>query len=41
MGLKVALMVQLAPAAKLEPQSFDAPKSPLATMLVMLSAVVP
>lgn len=40
-GLKVTLMMQLAPAAKLEPHVFVRLKSPLATMLVILSAIVP
>jgi hypothetical protein len=40
-GLKVTLMVQLASAARLEPQVFVWLKSPLAAMLVILSAVVP
>jgi len=40
-GLKVTLMVQLASAARLEPQVFVWLKSPLAAILVILSAVVP
>jgi hypothetical protein len=40
-GLKVTLMVQLASAARLEPQVFAWLKSPLAAILVILSAVVP
>jgi hypothetical protein len=40
-GLKVTLMVQLAPAAKLEPQVFVWLKSPLAAMLVIPSVAVP
>ena len=40
-GLKVTLMVQLASAARLELQVFVWLKSPLAAILVILSAVVP
>jgi hypothetical protein len=40
-GLKVTLMVQLVPAARLEPQVFAWLKSPLAAMLVISSAIVP
>ena len=40
-GLKVTLRVQLAPAATLEPQVLVWEKSPLAMMLVMLSAALP
>ena len=39
-GLNVTLIVQLAPAGRLEPHVFGL-KSPLATMLVILSAIVP
>ncbi len=35
-GVKVTLMVQLAPAARLAPQLLEAAKSPDAVMLVML-----
>jgi hypothetical protein len=40
-GLKITLIVQLAPAATLESQVFVWLKSPLATMLVIMSAAVP
>ena len=40
-GLKVTLRVQLAPAVTLEPQVLVWEKSPLAAMLVMLSAALP
>ena len=40
-GLKVTLIVQLAPAAKLEPQVCVWWKSLLATMLLMESGTVP
>jgi len=40
-GLKVTLMVQLASAARLGPQVFVWLKSPLAAMLVILSAILP
>ena len=40
-GLKVTLMVQLASAARLEPQVFVRLKSPLAAILVILSAILP
>ena len=40
-GLKVTLMVQLAPAATLEPQVLVWEKSPLALMLVMLRVALP
>src|SRR5438552_1905593 len=40
-GVKVTLMLQLAPAATDVPQVLVCMKSPLATMLVTLSATVP
>ena len=40
-GLKVTVMVQLAPAARLEAQVLVSVKSPLALMLVMLRVAVP
>ena len=40
-GVKVTLIGQEAPAARLEPQLLVWEKSPLATMLVMLRAAVP
>src|SRR2546429_5132135 len=40
-GVKVTLMAQLAPAATDVPQVLVCMKSPLATMLVTLSATVP
>jgi hypothetical protein len=40
-GLKVTLSVQLAPAARLEPQVLVWEKSPLAVMLVMLRVALP
>jgi hypothetical protein len=40
-GLKITLMVQLASAARLDPQVFVWLKSPLPTVLAILSAVVP
>src|SRR5207237_3765909 len=40
-GVKVTLMAQLAPAATDVPQVLVCTKSPLATMLVTLSAAVP
>lgn len=40
-GLKVTLMVQLVSAARLEPQVFVWLKSPLASILVILSAILP
>jgi hypothetical protein len=40
-GVKVTLKVQLALAARLEPQVLVWEKSPLAVMLVMLSAALP
>jgi hypothetical protein len=40
-GLNVTLIVQLAPAARLEPQVFDSLKSAVATTLVILSVAVP
>ena len=40
-GLKVTLIVQFAPAARDDPHVLLAAKSPLATMLVMLSAAFP
>ena len=40
-GLKVTLIAQLFPAARLEPQLFDSLKSPLAFMLVILSVFPP
>jgi hypothetical protein len=40
-GVKVALRVQLAPAATLEPQVLVWEKSPLAVMLVMLRPALP
>jgi len=40
-GEKITLIVQLATAARLDPQLFDALKSPVATMLAMLSGNVP
>jgi len=40
-GVKVTLRVQLALAARLEPQVLVWEKSPLAVMLVMLSAALP
>ncbi len=40
-GLKVTEMVQLAPAATLEPQLFVCAKSPVMEMPVMLKAALP
>jgi hypothetical protein len=40
-GLKVTLRVQLAPAARLEPQVLVWEKSPLTAMLVMLRVALP
>jgi len=40
-GVKVTLMVQLAPTAKLAPQVLSWAKSPVATMLVINKAAVP
>jgi len=40
-GVKVTLMVQLAPAARLEPQVLSCAKLPVATILEMVSAAVP
>ena len=40
-GLKVTLMVQLASAARLEPQVFVWLKSPFAAILMILSATLP
>ena len=40
-GVKVTLIVQEAPAARLEPQVLVWEKSPLVTMLVMLRVAVP
>jgi hypothetical protein len=40
-GLKVTLMEQLAPAARLEPQVLVWLKSPLAVMLEIVSAALP
>jgi hypothetical protein len=40
-GLKVTLMVQLAPAATLEPQVLVWEKSPLVLMLLMLRVALP
>jgi hypothetical protein len=40
-GLKVTLILQLAPAATLEPQVLVWEKSPLAATLVMLRAALP
>ena len=40
-GVKVTLMVQLAPAATVAPQVFVWVKSPLAAMLLMLSVALP
>jgi hypothetical protein len=40
-GLKVTLIVQFAPAARVKPQSFVSPKFALATMFVMLRVAVP
>src|SRR3989442_3765332 len=40
-GVKVALMVQLAPTARLVPQLFVCAKSPLAAMLAMFNTAVP
>jgi hypothetical protein len=40
-GLKVTVMVQLAPAARLEAQVLVSGKSPLVLMLVMLRVAVP
>ena len=40
-GVKVMLRVQLAWAARLAPQLLDWAKSPVGTMLVMLTAVDP
>lgn len=41
LGVKVALMVQLAPAASEPPQVWLSPKSPPAAMLVIVSVAVP
>jgi hypothetical protein len=41
LGLKATLIVQLAPAGRLEPQLFSAMKSALAAMLEMVNVVVP
>src|SRR5437879_4381188 len=40
-GVKVALIVQLAPTARLVPQLFVCAKSPLAAMLAMFNTAVP
>jgi hypothetical protein len=40
-GLKVTLMVQLFPGARLELQAFDWAKSPLTERLMMSRAVLP
>jgi hypothetical protein len=40
-GLKVTLRVQVALAARLEPQVFVWEKSPLAAMLVILTVALP
>ncbi len=40
-GLKVTAMLQVAPVATPEPQSFDCEKSPLAVILVKLNGAIP